>query len=232
MYDDHGEGGLVWLPDSSGVVYWDAQGVAPSDLYAVSADGTGLRRLTTTPRDENDPAWSPDGTQLVFAQRDFVGHLCEGCPSTLWRANADASGRTRLTTSSRDGSFDSHPSWSPSGDVIAYEHTGFSSGQVRFLEFDGSPSPPPLKIGAPSWSPDGSTLAFYDEQGVEGIAPTGGPMRLLASIKNANDVNWSPDGHLLAITTNQGGLFVAPSDGSSPPARIASTGRGASEFLP
>jgi hypothetical protein len=35
------------------------------DVYVVNADGTGLRRLTTTPGWDFDPSWSPDGRQIV-----------------------------------------------------------------------------------------------------------------------------------------------------------------------
>jgi len=36
------------------------------DLYLIKPDGTGLRRLTSTPYNEIMPSWSPDGTKLAF----------------------------------------------------------------------------------------------------------------------------------------------------------------------
>ena len=36
------------------------------DIYAVSASGGDVRRLTTNPGSERSPAVSPDGTQLAF----------------------------------------------------------------------------------------------------------------------------------------------------------------------
>jgi Tol biopolymer transport system component len=44
---------------------------ATSDIYVVAADGTGLRRLTSTPElVEYAPAWSPDGSRLAFVRTD------------------------------------------------------------------------------------------------------------------------------------------------------------------
>ena len=38
-----------------------------TELYVVRLDGTDLRRLTTSPGRDMDPAWSPDGSKLAFA---------------------------------------------------------------------------------------------------------------------------------------------------------------------
>lgn len=42
----------------------------PLDLFVVNADGSGDRNLTSTPLDETDPRWSPDGDRVAF--RAFV----------------------------------------------------------------------------------------------------------------------------------------------------------------
>jgi Tol biopolymer transport system component len=219
LFDDHGENRLVWLPDGSGVVYETSAETAGSDLYAVSADGTGLRRLTSDPRNQVDPSWSSDGRQLAYGQSDFTGHLCEGCSTTLWRADPELRNPVQLTSGPADGSFDSRPSWSPSGDALVYTHGTYDSGEIDLARLDGSPPTTVTKgFSRAAWSPDGTTLAVTDSHGVEGIAPTGGPARVLIQA-NAEDVAWSPDGRLLAITTERA-LLVAPADGSAPATTI------------
>ena len=60
--------------------------IVESDLYLTRVDGTGTYRLTRTRRRlEIDPAWSPDGSQIVY--RDTTA---------IWVVNADGTGRHRI----------------------------------------------------------------------------------------------------------------------------------------
>jgi Tol biopolymer transport system component len=43
----------------------------------VSADGTHKQQLTTSSSDSLAPAWSPDGTRIVFERDEFWGHDIE-----------------------------------------------------------------------------------------------------------------------------------------------------------
>ncbi len=82
----------------------------PLGLWLVNVDGTGCRRLTPAEPDRNglkihnfDPAWSPDGTWLVYAStrggangpsRSRKRFLPQ---SDLWRIKPDGSGDEQLT---------------------------------------------------------------------------------------------------------------------------------------
>ena len=65
-----------------------ASGAERSQLYAMSPDGSGTRRLTSTKEEDGQPTWSPDGDRIAFAR---------GAPSRLFVMNADGSGARRVT---------------------------------------------------------------------------------------------------------------------------------------
>jgi TolB protein len=66
----------VWSPDGTMVAFEsrDRRGNRPdnTDVFVMSANGTGLVNLTNTPNDDHevDPAWSQDGTVLAYASFD------------------------------------------------------------------------------------------------------------------------------------------------------------------
>jgi hypothetical protein len=73
----------------------------------MDAAGSGQTRLTSTAGPEYGPAFSPDGTRIVFAGGTF--------PPDLWLMQADGTGQTRLTSTSVS---ESAPDWQPTQPVI------------------------------------------------------------------------------------------------------------------
>ena len=53
-----------WSPKGDTIVFTSRQGT--HDLWAVSPDGSNLRRLTTGPGSNESASWAPDGRHLVF----------------------------------------------------------------------------------------------------------------------------------------------------------------------
>jgi Tol biopolymer transport system component len=77
------------------------------EIYVMSADGTGFRRVTDAPpgQTSSDPQWSPDGRRLVFTRR-----ISANAPSDIYAVNVDGSGETNLTRNPAD---DVAPAWAP-----------------------------------------------------------------------------------------------------------------------
>ena len=85
----------------------------------MNADGSGGGALTHTVLADRDPAWSPDGTQIVYTSRTEAGG-----PFRLFVMNADGSDNRQLTEGGSDTADDLSPSWSPDGTRIAFSSRG------------------------------------------------------------------------------------------------------------
>ena len=63
----HNDESPDWSPDGATLVFSESTFAGTSSaLYAVGADGTGERQLTSGATADYDPSWSPDGTRIVF----------------------------------------------------------------------------------------------------------------------------------------------------------------------
>ncbi len=104
-----------------------------------------------------DPAWSPDGSQIVYT--------CNyGGDTNIWIANADGSNAVQLTT---QPNIDWDPAWSPDGSKILFSHDRDGDGvvyNVWTIDVDGTDLTQ-LTLGnswetAAVWSHDGSKIAY------------------------------------------------------------------------
>ena len=185
-------------------------------------DGSGLRALTDDQLDELDPAWSPDGSMLVYTSAPYAGSDCKACALTLRIAHADGTHSTPVTSHGA-GIYDNGAAWSPDGTTIAFVRgTSDTPGRLYTVHPDGSavtPMSTTLHASAPSWSPDGATIAFAsttgDGVGILAIDVAGGPVRTEVATPSGevtsdlHDPAWSPDGTAIAFAGRHG-LYVAP----------------------
>jgi TolB protein len=100
----------AWSPDGRTIAFVSNRDGA-MQLYAVSPDGSNLRRLTHGEADEWAPAWSPDGGRLAFWSER------EGGQAEVFVMDADGSNVRRITSGARG---DWGLAWSSDGRAIAY----------------------------------------------------------------------------------------------------------------
>lgn len=180
-------------------------------------------RLTTDGHFKQRPAWSPDGSRLLFARHR---------QDRIWLYSLDRDGGDERRLTERDEpEYDGV--WSPDGRAIVFTLISFSGTQgdldVFRIDADSSGLAPLAKTAAklsheewPAWSPDGRWLAFTSTQpGNQEIfvaKPDGGDPRQVTQHAGIDaHPAWSPDGRRLAFSTDRwGGMEIAlmNSDGS------------------
>jgi TolB protein len=83
----------TWSPDGRTILLVRQMG-SPSEIFAVSPDGGGLRNLSRNPTLDGSPAWSPDGRTVAFVSRRDGRY-------GIFVMNPDGSGQRRLIGTDR-----------------------------------------------------------------------------------------------------------------------------------
>lgn len=152
-----------WSPDGAKILFTTDRGSGGgTKIWVMNADGTSPVQLTAniqfpsgaSSRDL-EPAWSPDGTKIVFrTDRDGAA------TPELYLMNADGSNPTRLTNNTAE---DHYPDWSPDGQRIAFFSRGGGRDGIYVIDTNGANEQQITATGfEPDWSPDGSKILFTD----------------------------------------------------------------------
>ena len=205
----------------------------------MDAGGGGRKVLATSHSSTMDclrsaPAWSPDGTRLLFS-------TSESCANSLDLMLVPADGTAPATSVLPAGLNGTLASWSPDGKQIAFlgsEAIGYTGVYVADVGASGVPAGGlsarrlgPGSAGTlveamsgPRWSPDGTEVAadigakVYADGATDGFSimkADGSGTRL--SVANAHNPEWSPDGRRLRSTARS----TAPSGSWTDRARFA-----------
>lgn len=157
----------------------------------------------------------------------FSGHLArrgKEYDRDLYAARADGGGALRRLTDV--AGFDGQPSWSPTGDRIAFASERTKLRQIWVMGADGSKprrlTNDPNEASYPDWSPDGRWIAYeggaYEKADIAVIPARGGrPRRLTDNPYRETAPAWSPDGRQIAFMGKHGRywqIFVMERDGS------------------
>ncbi len=233
-----------WMPDSRHVVIsMGTRGQSDRNLWLANTQSNTLRQLTSGLDEEDWPAVSPDGQELIFANRRLDLDIEEvplngGVPQPL--VSTDRS--------------EFNPAWSPVAQELVYvsdqdgpqeiwlksSGEGWSRPLVTPKQF----SNPTAGFWGPVFSPDGSRIAFTrvrsgkDSTAWIWISPVRGgtPVRLTheAGTVGEGPPAWSPDGNWLAYERFAGGkseLAKYKLGGSEAPVILEGNGCG-NGFIP
>jgi len=208
-----------WSPDGSKIVF--SRDTASQGIWMVNADGTGLTQVSPF---GGYPAFTPDGTHLVYACDD------SDCPPTngLFMMKADGSDApgVRLTTTpflgggdvDSIGGGDVDPQVSPDGGTVTFvRQKEEGSLQALFaVDIDGANERRvvPYRFNVfiqHDWSPNGRRLVFtgtvQDKINVYTVAPDGSHRERLTNAKGgwaAVAGSYSPDGRWIAFRYGNG----------------------------
>jgi Tol biopolymer transport system component len=216
----------AWSPDGRRLAFVRWVKSNGRDIYAINADGSGLRQLTGSTASmgpsfwEDMPAWSPDGGTIAYASSGVVdGERRYG----IYLMNGDGRGKRRLARLpwyNRPG----WPAWSPDGRKIAFATAG---GVIFVINADGTGQRRlthrhdfPYGFYGPTWSPDGRRVGFmtmpgrYDSIYVVDLA--GGRERLVTRHAYTEaGFAWRPDGRgIIYARERRGGVYTINLDGS------------------
>jgi eukaryotic-like serine/threonine-protein kinase len=184
----------VWSPDGRRVVFSaDAQG--SSNLYVVSADGSGKpERLTKSDYSQIPSSWDRTTGMLAFLQRPTLE------TTGIWVMPVDGRPATpKLFLESRF--YLSHAEFSPDGRWIAYTSNESGGSEVYVQPYPGPGEKVRVSTDStgggtePVWAPDGRELLY------RGFGPHGGVMA--ATISSTSPFRVNPPRLLVELNTSE-----------------------------
>ncbi len=216
----------AWSPDGAWIAFSSDRegttGVNPGQwellqstgIYVVHPDGTGLRRVTRPGGVAGSPAWSPDGTAILFYETDEVGaYMAKTARSRTEFVSVEVNSgkRTQYTASNQT-------KLSPkflSGGRIGYAVRSATATEEGIKVWHPDRRIVDVVNGAvrgPSWAPDGAHLVYeraLRKAMTEHFIPTGSIDPEFELFLSEPFATFSPDGtQLLYSQYSNGGMSI------------------------
>jgi Tol biopolymer transport system component len=142
----------------------------PTSLYIMRADGTGLRRLTSTTPEMavGSPKWSPDGKKIVVYQirtRDTFAARMEGFPGVKFATTSQiievdvASGSMKPL--STGAGLKTNPQYLANGTVGYLVKAATQDSPGAGITYSNGSRGPRGVLRSPSWPADGKSVVYY-----------------------------------------------------------------------
>ena len=208
---------------------------ALTHLYTMNLPDGKAQRLTSGNAREFQPAWSPDGSSIVYVTWSSDG-------GQLWKISASGGTPQQL---SKTTALYSNPVWSPDGtrivalrgNVYDRDNSGFDFGQTRNADLVWIPAEggeanlilPARGAGVPHFTHEKDRIYIYTPQGLVSLRYDGTDRRTHLQVKgnggyfaeepiSADEVRASPDGQwALAHVMNQLYVVAMPVAGGEAP---------------
>jgi Tol biopolymer transport system component len=206
-----------------------------SDLWLIDLARGVSQRLTSDFRSADDPAWSADGSEIVFTS-NWPGKY------DLYRIPANGEGSETLMYESADSKFE--PSWSPDRRFLLFTSRGIGTeyalwslpsgglGKAQPIMFSGQGA----SADSGTFSPDGRWVAYVSHESGAGEvfvrsfafpsaevkARSGSPIKV--SVSGGQRPRWRADGRELFYQATDGNLMAVRITGGASfelgPARV------------
>jgi Tol biopolymer transport system component/DNA-binding winged helix-turn-helix (wHTH) protein len=159
----------AFAPDGEQVAFaWSGEKYDNTDLYVTLVGSTSVRRLTTDPREDYAPSWSPDGRRIAFLRR--IGNAARiHVMSALGGPDLQVSDFP-VGATMPNALIASQIGWSPDGRYVVAGRDPWSSraesAGIYLIPIDGGepramtrPASPAFDF-SPAFSPDGRRVAY------------------------------------------------------------------------
>jgi Tol biopolymer transport system component len=226
----------AFSPDGRHVAFTSRRDVN-DEIYVMDAadsdgDGNGdnLTRITNSPVNEFQPAFSPNGERMAFTSNQDGNN-------EIYVMNSDGTDPSRLTNNL---AIDSRSVFSPDGDKIAFSRRepaspdpGMRTDDIYVMNANGTNQTrltfAPRADTHANFSPDGQKLAFSSNRDGGNseiyVMNADGTEQTRLTFNNGTDEfpAFSPNGEQIAFSSNRDGnfeIYVMNSDGSGTPTRL------------
>jgi len=110
-----------WSPSGNRLAHIRYIGVTFREIFVMDSSGQNSVRLTNNQVDDYHPAWSPDGSKIIYVS---ATHIANEMPDyfvhNIWVMDTKGTDKTQLTWEYGNYNGAYNPTWSPDGNQIAY----------------------------------------------------------------------------------------------------------------